>query len=358
MRPIHTRKPSLCRDLARRTGTLFVIASGLEPALAAALDSGCGHAPPANGIHTMVHHGIVRTYSLRVPASYEATHPQRAVLAFHGWGGDEHEFLDAAEVVRESDRRGYILIVPRGVGSEEPDRRNSSWSFRGSTTGLIRTGTQTTAVCDATHTPDYTYPSCRRQVASNTCSWTQCQDDDVAFVGALLDHITSQLCIDTKHVYAAGGSNGGMFVWELGQNPAIAARLRAIAPIIGLPHRGDLRPPGKGGLLPVLLVTGIDDHTVPPGSWDDPAPTTTSDSDRFFYTGATAIIRRWSRAAGCGVSGRERPFDTGQAVADCRTYCDPADHSWPPVLDCRAPMAHDYGFAWSWNLVLDFFDRW
>jgi hypothetical protein len=27
------------------------------------------------------------------------------------------------------------------------------------------------------------------------------------------------------------------------------------------------------------------------------------------------------------------------------------------VLDCRASMGHDYGLPWSWNLVLEFFNR-
>jgi len=100
-----------------------------------------------------------------------------------------------------------------------------------------------------------------------------------------------------------------MFTWELGANPRTAALFRAIAPIIGLPHRGDLRPPGVSGGLPVILISGTLDNVVPPGDWDERGYTTTSnDHDRFYYTGATAVIRRWSAAAGCPVGERERPF--------------------------------------------------
>jgi poly(3-hydroxybutyrate) depolymerase len=159
-------------------------------------------------------------------------------------------------------------------------------------------------------------------------------------------------------VFATGGSNGGMFTWELGMNPRTATRLRAIAPIIGLPHRGDLRPPGRPGGMPVLLVTGTADHVVPPGNWDDAGFTTTSnDRDRFYYTGATAIIRTWSRAAACAIDGKERPFNTGHDAAQCRSFCAAQDGAWPLVLDCRAPMGHDYQLHWSWKLVMDFFDR-
>jgi poly(3-hydroxybutyrate) depolymerase len=336
----------------------LVLIAGLAGQATVAAESGCGAPPPASGTYKIEHNGRERTYGLLVPTGYDRTRPQRLVLAFHGWGGDEQEFLGDPDVVRESEHRGYVLVAPRGLGSGEPDRRKNSWTFEGSASGRVGRGARAAAVCDVALTPDYTYPSCREGTAANTCSWTQCQDDDVAFVGALLREVETRLCVDPKHVYATGGSNGGMFVWELARSPAIAPQLRAIAPIIGLPHRGDLRPPAGSAALPTLLVTGLADPTVPPGAWDDPAPTTTRDDDRFFYTGATAIVRRFSHAAGCPVTGRERPFATGQAVADCRRYCEADGRHWPAVLDCRAPMAHDYGFAWSWKLVLDFFDQW
>jgi hypothetical protein len=57
------------------------------------------------------------------------------------------------------------------------------------------------------------------------------------------------------------------------------------------------------------------------------------------------------------VTGKERPCDAGHPQADCRGYCPANGEDWPAVLDCRSPMDHEYGFDWSWKLVLDFFDR-
>ena len=320
--------------------------------------AGCGAAAPNSGTYSMTHAGVTRSYGLSLPAGYDAHRPARLVLAFHGWGGDESEFLGDATVVAEASRRGYVVAAPRGLGSGAPDHSNNSWTFLGSATGTVGAGSVSTPICDASITPDYTYPSCRSGRALNSCSWTQCQDDDVGFVSALIEHLEATLCIDTRHVFATGGSNGGMFTWELGMNPQTATQLRAIAPIIGLPHRGDLRPPGRPGGMPVLLVTGTADIVVPPGKWDDDGFTTTSnDRDRFYYTGATAIVRTWSRAAACPIDGKERPFDTGHAAAQCRSYCAAKDGAWPLVLDCRAPMGHDYQLDWSWKLVMDFFDR-
>jgi len=106
----------------------------------------------------------------------------------------------------------------------------------------------------------------------------------------------------------------------------------------------------------MLLITGTRDKVVPPGAWDDPSFTTTSnENDRFYYTGATAIVQSWSDALGCDVSTRSEPFDVGYPEVDCRTYCDTGS-GWPSVLDCRADMGHEYRYYWSWKLVLDFFD--
>lgn len=347
-----------CPPAAARRSRWLAIVAGLIPLAAGSQVPGCGSAAPPAGSYTMVYQGVTRTYRLSIPPTYDPRRPTRLVLVFHGWGGDEGEFLNDATVVDESNRRGYLLAAPRGLGSGAPDHGNNSWTFRGSATGVVGEGSEKAPICDASITPDYTYASCRHGTAKNTCSWTQCEDDDVAFVKRLIAHLETTLCIDTHHVFAAGGSNGGMFTWELGQNPNTAPMLRAIAPIIGLPHRGDLRPPGKSGGLPVLVVTGRLDTTVPPGNWNDESYTTTSnDRDRFYYTGATAIVKRWAQADRCSTAHPEHPFNTGHPSFDCRSYCDAAGRAWPRVLDCRASMGHDYDLAESWKLVLDFFDR-
>lgn len=342
-----------------------------ELALAATASSGCGKTL-ASGKYEMVDQNVTRTYRVFVPSGYRPNTPSPLVIAFHGWGGDENEFLDDKHVTSLSDARGYIIVAPRGLGSAAPDSKPNSWSFHGSTTGLAGandgaspTGRKEDAICDATRTPNFTYPSCKK-IARNTCSWTQCQVDDVAFAIALVTQIESKICIDTTRVFAAGGSNGGMFTWELGQNAASARLFRAIAPLIGLPHRGYLERAAKTGGLPVLLITGTHDATVPPGAWESTHYTTTSDGNRYYYTGASAMTRSWGAVDGCPYSGiPAASFGTGINQADCRTYCGrrpagwsggSAGESWPNVLDCRAAMGHTYAFDWSWQLILEFFD--
>lgn len=314
---------------------------------------GCGNPGLKSGTYAMDHGGHTRTYRIHIPGGYDESTPAPLVLLFHGWGGDEDSFLDDRTVRREANRRGYVLVAPRGLGAGQPDNTNNSWSFSGSTTGVDG---DSNAICDHSMTPDYSYPSCAK-VKQNTCSWTQCQADDVDFSARLVQEIKSRMCIDENRIYASGGSNGGMFTWELGQNPASAGIFNAIAPIIGLPHRGYLDGPGKQGEMPVLLITGMLDNVVPPGGWDDESFTTTSnDNDRFYYTGATAITKSWANAHGCDTSVSATPVEVGFQLPDCRTWCT-SDTGLPRVLDCRAQMGHIYDLSWSWKLVMDFFDE-
>lgn len=340
---------------------------------AGAQSAGCGKTL-GSGTYQIRDQNETRTYRVFVPSGYRPGVAHPVVIVFHGWGGNENEFLGDRNVTTLADQRGYIVVAPRGLGSAAPDAKRNSWSFRGSTTGLagpsenVASGmpeAASAAICDPARTPNYTYPSCRN-VAQNTCSWTQCQADDVGFTVRLVTEIESRLCIDTTRVFASGGSNGGMFTWELAQNARSAAIFRAIAPIIGLPHRGYLDIPARPDGMPVLVITGMQDRTVPPGAWENTNYTTTSDGDRYYYTGASAITQRWGTMNSCPYTGAPAvPFNAGTTHADCRTYCasNAAGWSggtggavWPDVLDCRAPMGHTYDFGWSWRLVLDFFD--
>ena len=337
---------------------LFVVA--VSPTWAAPPTAGCNSNSWSSGTCTMPYEGIDRIFRVHVPKGYKKTVAAPLALVFHGWGGDENEFLGSKTVTSLADKRGYILVAPRGLGSGEPDNSPNSWTFSGSDTGLDGVSPPNRGkICDDRVTPDYSYPSCEKGgTAQNTCSWTQCQSDDVGFAVALVAHVKAHLNVDEARVFATGGSNGGMFTWELGQNPRSAGVFRAIAPLIGLPHRGYLDAPGKldEGDLPVLVITGTRDNVVPPGDWEDDSFTTTSNgSDRFFYTGATGITQVWAVAHGCSIESPATSFNDGNRKTDCRTYCSGAA-GWPKVLDCRVRMGHTYGLSWAWPLILDFFD--
>lgn len=345
----------------KRLGVLALTALASALSAAATPSAGCTQTL-ASGVYGMTDQSVTRFYRVLVPSHYKPGSALPLIIVFHGWGGDENEFLDDAHVTSLADERNYIIVAPRGLGSAAPDANRNSWSFSGSTTGVDGSGG---AICDPAHTTSFAYPSCKN-IARNTCSWTQCQADDGAFTLALVHEIESKLCVDTARIFAAGGSNGAMFTWDLGRSPATAPTFRAIAALIGLPHRGYLAAPAKAGGLPVLVITGTHDTTVPPGAWESTRYTTTHDGGAYYYSSASAMSRSWGPANSCPYEGKAAtPFDTGAPEADCRTYCsanargwsgDSARPGWPHVLDCRAAMGHDYQFNWSWKLILDFFD--
>ena len=326
-------------------------------------ESACGESNWSSGTYSLERGGLVRDFRVFVPATYEPTTSAPLILAFHGWGGGDGEFLDKPVVSAELEARGYVLIAPVGLGPEESPRSFTSWSFSGSTTGLDGDGTNlnvagdTEAICDDARTSNYGYASCSG-VAQNGCSWTQCTDDDIDYAVALVSAAAQNLCIDLDRVFAVGGSNGGMFTWDLARTPSSAQVFRAIAPIIGLPHRGYLDPPVRSGGMPALVITGKQDRTVPPGEWLDTGFTTTTDGDSYYYTGASAITEVWAEASDCDVSQPPASIDVGITNAECRAWSGCAGSSlWPPVLDCRSDMGHVYGLNWSWPLIMNFFDQ-
>lgn len=323
----------------------------------------CPSSSWSSGDYTLEQNGIAREFRVRLPTGYRTDQAYPLIVLFHGWGGDEGEFLDNVTVQSQSDQRGYVLVAPLGLGREEPGNRLSSWSFQGSTTGLDGDGLNaavsgdTNAICDDDRTPDYTYPSCGG-IAENGCSWTQCSVDDVAFSAALVQKVSANVCIDSDRVYAVGGSNGGMFVWDLGRDERSAEVFRAVAPILGLPHRGYLDPPVSESGMPVISITGSRDRTVPPGEWGQDTFTTTSDGDVYYYSSASAITKVWAEAHGCDATVPAEPVDIGSSSMECRgwSYCL-SDSQWPPVMDCRSDMGHVYNLSSSWPLILDFFEQ-
>ena len=339
----------VCATVA--TAVSFV-ASGM--AQAETPSEGCGTAAPVSGIYQTDVGGLTRTWRMQIPSGLDAARPAPLALIFHGWGEDENAFLDKAIVTAEADRLGFVLVAARGVGSGSGDESYNSWTFKGSATGV---GGDGQPICSGSET-NYAYKSCGPVgdgVAKNGCSWTQCQTDDAAFVLDMIAEVGKSACIDLDRVFMTGGSNGGMFTWDMGQTPAVAGKLRAIAPLIGLPHRGFLDGPGRTDGLPVLLITGTDDPTVPPGAWGDAGFTTTADSDLYHYSGATAITEVWAQAQGC--TGEPMAVDFGSEGIECRSSCAADRSGLPVVLDCRAAMAHDYGLDQTWPMILDFFDR-
>jgi hypothetical protein len=73
-----------------------------------------------------------------VPTTYtkSSENPYPLILAFHGITDDENFILDFDIVKTLAEERGYIIVAPRGLGSDSPDYMFSSWTVRGAQTGV------------------------------------------------------------------------------------------------------------------------------------------------------------------------------------------------------------------------------
>ena len=60
----------------------------------------------------MTDQNIACTCRIFVPPHYQTGTAYPLVMAFHGWGGDENEFLGDRNVTIPADERGYIGQSP------------------------------------------------------------------------------------------------------------------------------------------------------------------------------------------------------------------------------------------------------
>jgi len=332
---------------------------------------GCGNDDyPSNGGFTLKSkEGIDREYRLYKPPNYDPNSPHKLLLAFHGWGESSNAFLYHRKFKTNAKKYGFIVASPSGLSDNQYNlgdvwMKYRSWTFSGSSSGINEAGNPICATPSSR--PSYNYNSCSQgQGNSNNCAWTHCASDDAQFTLDLVKHLGSSLCIDESNVFAMGGSNGGMFTWELGQNPVTAGTFRAIAPLIGLPHEGFLVGKGKPGDLPVILMTGMRDKTVPPGQWGDNEPTESYDGGKgYFYESATAVTMKWSADHGCGVQGeprtlKKRRYGLKARGFRCKSWCvDGPEDTLPLVVDCRKKtLGHDYNIAQTSAAIFQFFEH-
>ena len=89
---------------------------------------------------------------------------------------------------------------------------------------------------------------------------------DIAFIGALIERLGRDLCLDRSRIYAAGMSNGA---WLASALPcALGDRIAAIAPVAGVVDFGAACHPARP--VPVIAFHGSADTVLPMEGGFDP----------------------------------------------------------------------------------------
>ena len=130
-------------------------------------------AAPEEGRNTLEVDGQERVFHLHLPPAYDGETPLPLLLALHGGGGNGPLFAEKSGFRAKADAEGFVVVFPTG---QESDLGGHYW----------RTG---------------------GNIADDPAKSTL-TGDDVAFLAALIDHLTTELAIDEQRIYVTGFSNG------------------------------------------------------------------------------------------------------------------------------------------------------
>ncbi|KAI4725668.1 hypothetical protein E4T49_06557 [Aureobasidium sp. EXF-10728] len=137
--------------------------------------------------------GYLRSFNIHVPSSYNINNAAPLIMVFHGRG-------DSGTAVESGTGYSLERINPYGIA------------------------VYPTAVKDSTGQP--TWQGDPSYVGNNTIN-------DMGFVQALIANISSQYCIDTSRIFAAGFSNGGGLVNVMACDPTMSTVFNAFGPHSG-----------------------------------------------------------------------------------------------------------------------------
>lgn len=170
---------------------------------------------------SILHDGLTRTYTVRLPGSYNGIQPLPLVIAMHGGFGSGLQLENQSRLSLKGEAEGFIVVYPDGT-------QGGALNFRTWNAGWC----------------------CGPSVTNNV--------DDVGFINALLDEVIAAYAVDTTRIYATGMSNGGFMAYRLACE--MPQRIAAIAPVaasMGMAQCTPSRP------IPVLAIHSYLDSSVP-----------------------------------------------------------------------------------------------
>jgi len=177
------------------------------------------------GVSTLTHDGLTRTYRVYIPTDYDKNKATPLVFVLHGGGGSGKNMdkLTGFNIIAE--REGFIVVYPDGIEEHWNDGREVENRV-----------------------------ACEEKI------------DDVGFISALIDHLGEYLNIDRERVYATGISNGGLMSFRLAYE--LSEKIAAIAPVTANIGEDLYNNSSPGKPISVLVMNGTEDPLVPWGGGD------------------------------------------------------------------------------------------
>ena len=249
--------------------------------------------------------GVRRQYRLSVPRA-DAGVALPVLMAFHGGSGRDYPFPQQREFEELVETEGVIAVYPL---AELVPPNEGEWQL-------------------------------------NT---SESSTQDIAFVEALIDDLSSRYCVDANRIYATGYSLGSMFTYELACH--LNARFAAIASLAGtMPVT-----PNSCTLVEnvsIMHIHGQDDSIISYGSewewkaWDSVGT----------MRDIPSLVRFWSEQYNCQ---NESETQSDSALHIVHDACDEGvrvehyrltgvGHEWPDAI--RGVSTHEV----IWNFVSEF----
>ena len=196
---------------------------------------------------TLYFDGENRTFIVYIPAIYDGSSQVPLIFNFHGGGGTSSSFMSYTNDMRPiADTANFIAVYPQAA--VDPSDGSNSWLHKTPTT-----------------------------------------HNDIFFIEAIIDTLSSEFMIDNDRVYACGYSEGGIFSYELGCR--LNNRIAAFSSVSGSMLEDAFRVSyyNLGVCLPVhptavLLIPGTSDFS----------PHSTYSGLQPYYMSANDITTYWA----------------------------------------------------------------
>ena len=212
------------RDLTARLRNTSAV---LPLALAAACGGDLPTHPDWEGVGVLgeyiMHKGTKRVYSINVPSSYRDSEPAPLLIMFHGAFDSGPNFQRWSGLDSVAEAAGFITAYPNGKGSWCPD-------------GLP-------------------------QEELEDCPPFGWESEEIEFTRELIAHLRHELTIDARRIFAAGFSNGAVFMHELACE--MAGEFAGVAVISALLYPETAVRCNPSRPISILLVNGTADETFP-----------------------------------------------------------------------------------------------
>ncbi|CAN5164751.1 hypothetical protein BH11ACT2_BH11ACT2_04500 [soil metagenome] len=159
--------------------------------------------------------------------------------------------------------------------------------------------------------------------------------DDIAYLNSVIDTLIAKHHVDPRRVYIGGFSNGGMMSYRAAC--AIGDRLAGVAVVSGALNLEECAAPKA---LPLLIIHGLDDPTVPYDG-GPPNPITAGKLGTWQNASVAESAGFWSTRDGC--TAHKTTTETAILTDDVYSGCDAGTtlsivtvlagtHHWPTKL--------------------------